>query len=171
MLSTVALLALSDWEHCRVAQPSPLIQVFLLFTVLLDLPRVRTAWLIDNGASRHYALASLFTATYAVRLFLLGLESILKWKHVAAGLEIPPERRQGIFGRTFFWWLMPLFLKGYRGDISMDDLFAIDDELKGEVLFERLERSWNSGKKIMAALYLQPSQAYCWSFANLVLVD
>jgi len=39
-----------------------------------------------------------------------------------------------------------MFFKGYSRTLSMDDLFAIDDDLKGTKLHERLLKSWHSGK-------------------------
>ncbi len=143
LLSTLALLVLSDFEHCRTTRPSAIIQSFFLFTILLDVPRLRTAWLLDDN----YVAACLFTASFSLRVLLLVLESFQKWKRATVPPDsIAPEERQGIFGRISFWWLMPMFFEGYRRDLSMDDLFAIDDDLKGPILYERLLQSWNSGK-------------------------
>ena len=150
LVSTVGLLILADFEHCRTTRPSAIIQSFLLLTILLDLPRVRTSWLLDGGS----VVAAVFTATFAIRIVLLTLESIPKWKRVVAGPEIPPEERQGIFGRIFFWWLMPMFREGYRRDLSMDDLFAIDDDLKGDTLSARLLKSWESGASNFVIPYI-----------------
>ncbi len=112
-------------------------------TIFLNLPRLRTAWILGDG----YVIAGIFTVIFFLQIMLLVLESTQKWKHALGTPElIPPEERQGIFGRTFFWWLMPMFLKGYSRDLSMDDLFQIDADLKGEILHTRLLRSWNSSK-------------------------
>lgn len=54
--------------------------------------------------------------------------------------------QQGIIGRTMFWWLNPLFLLGYSKNLTMDDLFIIDEGLKGKVLYNRLQTSWKAGK-------------------------
>jgi len=143
LVSTLTLLVLADFEHCRTVRPSSIIQVFLFFTVLLGLPRLRTVWLVDGG----YLVACLFTVTFVLRVCLLALESVLKWKHVTGDPEaIPQEERQGLFGRIFFWWLMPLFLKGYKRDIGMDDLYALDEDLKGTILWERLQKAWSVGR-------------------------
>lgn len=142
LLSTLALLVLSDFEHRRTTRPSAIIQVFWLFTLMLDLPRLRTMWLLGDES----LVASLFTVTYGLRVVLMLVESIQKWKHATVSPEsIPPEERQGVFGRLFFWWLMPMFMEGYRRDLSMDDLFAIDDDLKGTILYSRLQSSWKTG--------------------------
>lgn len=146
LLSTLALLVLSYVEHSRTVRPSAIIQLSLFFTIVLDVPRLRTSWLLD-GPSQNI-VASLFTATVAVKVALLQLESFKKWTQVTMSPEsIPPEEREGVFGRVFFWWLMPLFMAGYRRDLGMDDLSAIDDDLKGSVLYKRLMKSWDAGKK------------------------
>lgn len=143
LVATLALLVLADLEHGRSSRPSAITQVFLFLTALLSLPRLRTVWLVDGGS----LVASLFTVTFVVRIILLILESVLKWRHVAGDPEaIPQEQRHGVFGRVFFWWLMPLFFRGYQRDITMDDLFAIDEDLKGTLLWKRLQKSWNTGE-------------------------
>jgi ATP-binding cassette, subfamily C (CFTR/MRP), member 1 len=145
LCSTLSLLVLSHFEHGRTTRPSAIIQLFLVSTILLELPRLRTAWLLDGDDQN--IVAWLFTVIFALWIVLLQLESFQKWKHVTLPPEsIPPEERQGIFGRTFFWWLMPLFFQGYSRTLSMHDLFAIDEDLKGIRLHQRLMKSWRAGK-------------------------
>jgi ATP-binding cassette, subfamily C (CFTR/MRP), member 1 len=145
LISTVILLVLSDFEHCRTPRPSEILQLFWASIVILDLPRVRTTWLLDQEAG--YATSAVFTTTFAFHIVLLFLASIKTWKHAAIPAEsLAPEERQGIFGRLFFTWLNPMFMEGYRRDLTMDDLYAIDEGLKGTVLYQRLLDSWNSGK-------------------------
>ncbi|KAK0715388.1 P-loop containing nucleoside triphosphate hydrolase protein [Lasiosphaeris hirsuta] len=144
LLSTLALLGLSDLEHSQSLHPSAILQSFFVSTSLLDLPRVRTQWLLENNS----AIASVFTTTFALRILLLALESLPKWKHATISTEdIPPEMRQGILGQTFFWWLKPLLLEGYKRDLTMQDLHPVDDALKGGVLRTRLLRSWDKVDK------------------------
>lgn len=144
LLSTLILLVLSHYEHGRTIRPSATIQLFLLCTLLLELPRLRTTWLVDEDGQD--VVPCLFTATFILWIVLLQLESFQKWTHVTTSPElIPPEERQGVFGRTFFWWLMPLFFKGYRRTLAMNDLFAIDDDLKGTKLYRRISKTWQSG--------------------------
>ncbi|KAK3316811.1 hypothetical protein B0H66DRAFT_305987 [Apodospora peruviana] len=143
-LSTAVLLVLSDYDHRLSVRPSALIQAFLISTAVVDLPRIRTQWLLDNN--NNTTVASLFTVTFVLRLTLLVTESVQKWKHATIPPDqIPPEMRQGVIGRTLFWWLNPMFLEGYRKNLTMDDLFAIDDGLKGTILYERLLKSWKIG--------------------------
>lgn len=140
--STLALLAVSWLEHSRTVRPAAVTQLFLFFSLLFDAPRIRTFWLLD-GPSQH-VVASLITAALAVKFVALQVESVPKWTHVVsvAPNSIAPEERQGVFSRIFFWWLMPLFLAGYRRDLAMDDLCAIDDDLQGRILHDRLQKQW-----------------------------
>jgi len=143
LLAFVILTVLSDVEHCRTARPSAIIQAFFFFTILLDMARVRTQWLLDDN----YLNAILVTVIFALRLPGLVIESQEKWRHASIPPEaIAPEDRPGLFGRTFFTWLNPMFMEGYKRDLSMEDLFAIDEDIKGERLYRRLLKQWNSGR-------------------------
>ncbi len=143
LFTTLILLAQSDLEHRRSIRPAGTIQVFFFFTIILDLPRIRTQWLLDDNA----IIASHLTVAFALRIALLFIESIQKWSHSSLSPEsIAPEDRQGVFGRTFFTWLNPMFLRGYNNDLTMDDMLQIDEDLKGEILYRRVFRQWQTGK-------------------------
>lgn len=142
LVSTLSLLVLADFEHRRSIQPSVVTQLFFFSTIVLDVPRIRTAWLLDDN----YLAAVVFTVTFALRFPLLWLESEQKWKRTSSPESIPVENRQGVFGQTFFTWLNPLFLQGYQRDLTMDDLFTVDAGLKGETLHARLLEHWNRGE-------------------------
>jgi len=143
LFAILALLALSDVEHRRSIRPSAVIQVFFLFTILLDLPRLRTQWLLDQPP----LIPALLSVTLGLRIVLLSVESLQKWKHSTLPPEATaPEYRQGVLGRTFFTWLNPLFFAGYKRDLGMEDLFQIDDDLKGKKLYARLLKQWKLGK-------------------------
>ncbi len=142
LVSTLALLVLSDKEHLRVVQPSAIIQAFFFFTILLDLPRVRTQWFLDDN----FIIAILTTVTFGLRFIVFSVESLQKWRRATVPPEsIAPEYRQGLIGRTFFTWLNPMFMEGYKRDLNMGDLFPIDNDLKGQQLYERLLKHWNTG--------------------------
>jgi len=144
LVSTLFLLALSVFEHGRDLRPSVLIQLFLVTTVFLDLPRIRTQWLINNNSN----IASLLTVSLLIRVVIVALESLRKWE---VGIDPPTgasrEMMQGLFGHTFMWWLNPLFQIGYKRDIRMDDLDELDGGLRGEALGDRLLRVWDKGWK------------------------
>lgn len=58
----------------------------------------------------------------------------------------PPEATSGVYSRSFFWWLNPLFAKGFTGLIQMEDLFTLDKHLFSERVHERMEAAWNRGR-------------------------
>lgn len=142
LVTTLVLLALSDLEHVRSIRPSFLLQIFFSSIILVDLPRIRTQWLLDNNS----IAAGVFSATFALNVALMTVESLQKWKHSTLyPTDTSPEDYQGVFGRTFFTWLNPLFMEGYQRDLTMDDLWVVDNDLKGETLHARLLRHWNTG--------------------------
>ncbi len=142
LVTTLVLLVLSDLEHVRSIRPSFLLQIFFTAIVLVDLPRIRTQWLLNNNS----VVAAVFSITFALNVALLTVESLQKWKHSTLyPSNVSPEDYQGVFGRTFFTWLNPLFMEGYQRDLTMDDLCVVDNELKGETFYARLLRHWNTG--------------------------
>ncbi|CAK7197974.1 hypothetical protein SEUCBS139899_000628 [Sporothrix eucalyptigena] len=135
----VVLAVVGDLEHVRSIRPSFLIQTFFFFAILCDMPRVRTQWLVPNNST----VAPIFTAAFGVKFVLLFIESTHKYSHSnLADQKVSPEEIQGVFGRTFFTWLNPLFFEGYKRNLSMKDLYAIDDDLRGETLYKRLHSYW-----------------------------
>jgi ATP-binding cassette subfamily C (CFTR/MRP) protein 1 len=152
-VSTFAIAGLSDLEHDRVLRPSLVIQNYLFFTCLVDLVRVRTQWLLNDNTT----VASLVTVTFILKLILLGLESREKWPFSdRAGTSIPALDRCGIFGRTLMLWLNPLFMLGYSRDLTMDDLYPLEDDLDGAELTDRLAERWRTSNQ-------QPSSKLDWT--------
>lgn len=109
---------------------------------MLDLPRVRTQWLLNDNAT----LASLVTVTLVLKLATLALESGDKYSHRQNREHITsPLERCGLFGRSLLLWLIPLLWLGYVKDLGVNDLFPLDDDLKGDHLANRLAQKWSSG--------------------------
>jgi hypothetical protein len=48
-----------------------------------------------------------------------------------------PENFTGIFGQSTYWWLNGLFMSGFRGELSLDDLFPLDEKLLTKNLIPR----------------------------------
>ena len=42
---------------------------------------------------------------------------------------LSPEVTSGIYNAWFFWWLNPLFLRGYKKALTVDQLFCVDAKL------------------------------------------
>jgi ATP-binding cassette subfamily C (CFTR/MRP) protein 1 len=92
-------------------------------------------------------IARAFTAIVVWKFLILLLEAKEKRGLLKpAYSSVPPEETGGILNRTFFWWFNSLLLAGYKGTLSVDDLFAIDSDLsfkqkEGEMLYK-----WTKGK-------------------------
>ncbi|KAJ5150816.1 ABC transporter integral membrane type 1 [Penicillium canariense] len=137
---------LSPVEHAKSSRPSPLINVFLLSTALLDGARARTEWLILQQAS--VLIPSMFIASLIVKILLLVFESIPKRHHVLPPSDKQtPEVTSGIFGLSLLAWLNPLIVLGNRGNISLLELFPVDEHIASVAVDTKLQAEWKLSSK------------------------
>lgn len=144
MISTLALLLLSHYDHARSLKPSSLICLYLLGSIIFEIAQVRTLWLFHPI---RYSLAATVTAALVVRCLLLVLETsenrdTLSPQHG----RISPESFTGIFGQSTYWWLNRLFISGFRDELSLDDLYPLDEELLTKSLISRGDQQWKGNK-------------------------
>lgn len=144
MISTLALLLLSHYEHARSLKPSSLICLYLLGSIVFEIAQVRTLWLFHPTS---YSLAATATAALVVRSLLLVLETSENRETISPQYgRISPENSTGIFSQSTYWWLNGLFMSGFRGELSLDDLYPLDEELLTKSLISRGDQQWK-GKK------------------------
>jgi ATP-binding cassette subfamily C (CFTR/MRP) protein 1 len=144
-LACLGLLWLSSLEHTRSASPSDVISVFMLFSIILDIPQARTLWLRHRSDT---AIAATFTACIVIKIVVLFLETRSKRPWLLPSYRAyAPEALADIFNRTVLWWLGPLFLLAYRNNIRFDDLYAIDDSLSSESVEHRFMQYWSRFRK------------------------
>lgn len=146
LISTILFSVVSFKEHSCSKGPCETIQVFLLLTILLDLARVRTQWLLPDNL----AIATSFSIAFGLRILWLVFESIPKHKYgvlLANDEDISPEELNGIISRSLFWWINPLLVLGYSKDLSMSDLFPVDSALSGPTTYERMHKVWLACKR------------------------
>ena len=139
LAATLALSCLSYMEHVRSVRPSLVINAYLFLTLPLDFAQVRTLWL------RHadVAVAASFTSASAIKLALLVIEAVEKGRILLPNYRSnSPESTTGIYSRSLFWWLNPLFLLGHRRVLSNETLFAIDDTLTTDNVYAAFRSSW-----------------------------
>jgi len=137
LISSLLILPLTVLEDTRSRRPSFLLSVYLLFTSLFDAIRVRTQWLL--GPEHTVLLAKLDMAAVAVKLLLLVLENFNKRaKAKAHDCSCSPEETAGPFSIATYVWLNPLFRKGYKNILSLDDLPPLEKRLVTETLHEKL---------------------------------
>ncbi len=146
-VSTLGIYPLSYMEQTRNIRPSTLLEAYLLASMVLDIPQARTLFLLRHS-SNTAAIGAIFTASMGVKLVLWMLEAQSKTKHLKhAYKEYPPEATRGICNRTFFWWLNPLLLKGFRSLLSMEDLYTTDPALSSKLLGEKMQTAWDQQGK------------------------
>ncbi|KAH7198422.1 P-loop containing nucleoside triphosphate hydrolase protein [Fusarium flagelliforme] len=156
IVESVALASLICVEHMSSKKPSKLISGYLAVTVILDIALVRTFWIRSM-----WAIATVFTASFALKIVLLILEETPK---ALTGEKIP-ETSSGVVNRSFFWWLNNLFLQGHRGILETEDLQTIDSKFDANHVTEPLEEQWEKDHKngqfsLLKCTFL----AYKWQF-------
>lgn len=136
---------LSYCEHRRSLRPSSLLTLYLGLSVLLDIARVRTLFHINDVG---HTIASVFLASYCVKIVLLGLELLEKrhlilddWKE-----EDALETTASAYRRALFLWLNGLFVTGYRSFLSANMLPKIDSEILSASDPNVLKAKWARGK-------------------------
>lgn len=142
-MASLALLVLSSVEHTRSVRPSTLINVYMLFSLLLDIPQARTLWLRSGPKS----VPGIYCAGLATKTCILGLEARSKRRSLFPQYTAyAPESLVGLYNRTVMWWLNPLFLHGYNSMISTDKLDTIDPDLASDRVEHGFEASWAKRK-------------------------
>jgi hypothetical protein len=138
----IALAALVHFEHFKSVRPSLLTCVFLSLTALLDVARLRTAWiqLPNTGWT-----ASL-TASLIAKLILLALESRSKESLLLERYQaLSKESTSGPFNRALFLWLNRLLRTGWSAILRPDSLPLIDERLHVDQIYGTLHTSWVLG--------------------------
>jgi hypothetical protein len=138
LVSTASTAVLSCWQHRRSWRPSLLLGLYFPVVILCDVARARTLWLVSSSSP---TVPSLFTAATFLTVLLLILEERRK-KGVACDPNAPTrETKSGVWERTFFIWLLPVFRRGFRGLLTIDDLAEVDADLQADVLYQKLSKS------------------------------
>lgn len=144
VIDALALGALSYATHNRSVRPSSIISFYLLFSTAFDAVQCRTLWLLGDGFG-HIALV--FTLSLALKTVMLLVETRPKRTVLTPELQnCSPEATSGVINRALFWWLNDLMARGYKGELSMDSLYALDDELASDRLLNRLRVHWRVQK-------------------------
>jgi len=138
LIAALLVLFLSYVEHARSVRPSSLLNVYLLLTLTFDIAQARTLFLRSN-----ISIASVFVAAMAAKLLLLLLEVRSKRAFLKNPYnQLPTESTSGIFNRSYFWWLNPLFVRAFRNLLSFEDLPEIDIDLSSMRLGKLFQRAW-----------------------------
>ena len=58
-----------------------------------------------------------------------------------------PEVLVSLYDRTVLWWLNPLFVMGFRSNISLQSIYPVDSALSSENLEQRFQNVWRKQSK------------------------
>ncbi len=132
----------SSWvEHGRSLRPSTLLGVYLLFTVLLDIVRVRSIWLSSNTV-----VSSLFSEQLAIEATVLVLESLQKTPFPCDEKKMhSPEKTAGYLNQSSLWWLNRLIRTGFRQNLARKDLYSVKESMKNRQLVTKFEKASTNG--------------------------
>lgn len=140
LVATLALAAVSYYEHYRSLRPSFLLSAYLGLTILFDVCQVRTLWL----RSHYKDQAAVFTAGIALKFVLLLLESVEKRTLLREPFRhYSPEALGGMFNRSVFWWLNSLLLQGSKSHITQDTLMPLDRKLAADEVRNLMRLAWS----------------------------
>ncbi|KAF4950152.1 hypothetical protein FSARC_13295 [Fusarium sarcochroum] len=140
--SAAMLLSPLSWiEHSRSPRPSTVIIAYLSITLLFDVVRTRTAWLMTpSGLSLIYA--PILTASTVLKAVMICLESQQKAKWLSWDMkQHSPEETSGIYNLSIFFWLNTLFMQGYRVVLTLESLYPLDNALTAEIIQENFSHS------------------------------
>jgi ATP-binding cassette, subfamily C (CFTR/MRP), member 1 len=136
VVTTTFILVLSAVHHTKSVRPSLLLSAFILLTALFDCARARTLWNVASEKS----LPLIFTLALAVKVSILATENMRKHRSPRNDSKYAPEELAGLFGRTFFLWLLGLLIRGFRRQLSPGDLDPIDRTLLSKDLQLQFKR-------------------------------
>ncbi|KAJ5715248.1 uncharacterized protein N7483_012429 [Penicillium malachiteum] len=143
-IASLSLCLLSHLEHGRSVRPSPLINGYILLTLLFDVARCRTLFL--DGASK--AISGCFAGMIGVKIMVLLAEATEKRSILLTPYHgLSPEETSGIYSLSFFFWLNQLMTSGFRGVLRNEDLYPIDSDMTAEVLQRRMKHSWEKASQ------------------------
>ncbi|KAL2198275.1 P-loop containing nucleoside triphosphate hydrolase protein [Corynascus similis CBS 632.67] len=150
----IPLSVLSYFEHAFRVAPSFIIELYLLLTLLFDIVRVRTLWLMPTTS--HTQLAAAETVALVVKVILSLAEAAKKDQLVFPDVKekYTKEQLSGFYGRSMFFWLGSTLWNGYTRYLVPSDLYGPRDDEAAELLRERFRAQWaqNPNKAAKSAL-------------------
>ena len=145
LISSLVLLVLSYFEHTRAVQPSTLISVYLLLSLLFNAARTRTLWQMEVKPK----IAGVFSASLVMNTLLLILESLDKSKSLfTGGREYGPEETGGFIDRSLFFWMNRLIYTGYRRSLTLNDMHQLPSKFADGSLQVQWKGYWSKGMHV-----------------------
>ncbi|CAI7570528.1 unnamed protein product [Penicillium palitans] len=140
-IASIGLCLLSRLEHLRSVRPSPIINGYILVTLIFDIARARTLFRVSSYKS----IARIFSSMIGVKVMVLLAEAVEKRKLLLGPYrDLSPEETSGIYSKSFFFWLNELMTSGFQRVLQNHDLYPIDSDMSSSVLHQRMKDAWSS---------------------------
>ncbi|KAE9374191.1 canalicular multispecific organic anion transporter 1 [Stipitochalara longipes BDJ] len=167
LIDTVALCFLSYVEHGRNIRPSAIIGTYLFFSLIFDIIRVRTLWLIGQDTNE----VRIFTTSVVLKVCILCMEVKEKRDYLAGADKLrSPEELSGILSQGVYYWLNQLIMQGYGKILSLEDLYPLDEKLSSRNLSDRFCSNWDrSGGPSKHRLLFETAITFKWELLAPVL--
>ncbi|CAG7924068.1 unnamed protein product [Penicillium olsonii] len=165
--ASLVLLYLSHLEHLRSIRPSTILNSFLVFTLLFDLPRLRTLYSMSETRS----VFSVLAISWTIKSITLFLEAAEKRPLLKKAYEQSPiESTSGLLSRVTFWWLNPVLWLGSKSQLTVESLPALDHDIQAASDSTILSEKWRNANQYNsnALLWIMISH-YKWAFLQGVL--
>lgn len=152
-------LAVLSWLHHRTTNaPSGILEVALFFSSVFEAVHVRSYWL---RAPELQTLAITTSICLAAKLTFLVMEMQPKKEgcKVGSSTKSSVELRYGLLAQISFWWLNPLFCAGYRSDILLKRLWAVDTALSSKHLADTFDKATPKSSKGKSVRSVEPRRS------------
>lgn len=120
---------LSYLEHYRSFRTSILLNSYFVITMILNVIRTRTIWLVHG--KQPYSI--LFTVATTVLAALVFLEAMPKLRWLKSTQDTSQEETSGLYSLLFMSWVNPLLKLGNRKIMGNADLYTLDSRLSAAV--------------------------------------
>lgn len=150
VVNSFIFIALSFNEHSKSLHPSGLLNGYLFFSILFDIVRTRTLWMMGQSV----AIPAIFSVSLGLKVLILVLEESNKSRYInesTTAEQTSAEETAGISSRTLFWWLNRLIRTGFSTALQVETLPTIDKALCSESLLARFTSRWEQGRSIERA--------------------
>lgn len=157
--AAIGLAFFSSLEHRNSPRPSFIIVSYLLLSLIFDIARVRTAWLLKGSE----AIAATVTAAMSTKLLMIVVETFNKRNILLeAYSKLSKEATSGIVSRAMFSWLVSLLKDGSKSVLTLNDLLPIHEKLDPEKLTREYTQRWRNCENYqMNAMIACPGVANC----------
>ena len=140
--TSLLLLYLSHLEHLRSIRPSTILNVFLIFTLLFDLTRLRTLHFMSGPKS----VTAVLAISWTIKLITLVFEATEKRSSLKKTYQNSPiETTSGVLSRVTFWWLNPVLWLGSKAKLTVENLPELDTDIKAASDSTLIYEKWTRG--------------------------